>query len=111
MFLVSLCFVIYLNRYDPATDCLVPSVFIIESHKIGTLGALMIWILKTLRLVQYRKVNEQTFECSNLTIINLVLVIFGPLKEKRLVMILYGLQLLGTVLAFGIRYGLSQLFY
>ncbi|CAK5236107.1 unnamed protein product [Aphanomyces euteiches] len=48
---------------------------------------------------------------SNMTILNLFLVIFGPMPEKRLVQLLLVFQVVCCVLAFGVRYGLSSLFY
>ena len=98
-------------RYDSEKDCLVPSTFTINTQKIGTLGALMIRILRTFGLVSYKQINKSTFECSNLTIINLMLVVFGPIRENRLTFLLLFIQFLCTLLAFAIRYGLSQVFY
>ncbi|RLN48631.1 hypothetical protein BBJ28_00004714 [Nothophytophthora sp. Chile5] len=48
---------------------------------------------------------------SNYTIINLFLVVFGPMKENRLVLALLAFQVLCCALAFYIRYGLSGYFY
>ncbi|OQR92571.1 UDP-N-acetylglucosamine-dolichyl-phosphate N-acetylglucosaminephosphotransferase [Achlya hypogyna] len=48
---------------------------------------------------------------SNMTVLNLFLVVFGPMPEKRLVMLLLVFQALCCALAFGVRYGLSSLFY
>lgn len=52
-----------------------------------------------------------TSERSNYTIINLFLVVFGPMREKSLVMALLAFQVLCCALAFYIRYGLSSYFY
>ncbi|CAI5741760.1 unnamed protein product [Hyaloperonospora brassicae] len=48
---------------------------------------------------------------SNYTIINLFLVVFGPMKEDHLVMALLAFQALCCGLAFYIRYGISGYFY
>lgn len=48
--------------------------------------------------------------CTNLTILNLILVLGGPMKEDRLTMSLMSLQALGSALAFGVRYGVASLF-
>lgn len=100
-----------LPKYDAETDRLVPSTFTIDTQKIGTLGALMIRILRTLGLVSYKQISATKYECSNLTIINLALVICGPTQEGRLTFLLMVVQVFGTLVAFAIRYGLSQLFY
>lgn len=88
-----------------------PSTFIIDEDKIGTLGALSIKLFRLFRLVRYRQVSARTFECTNLTIINLVIVICGPIREDKLTIVLFVIQFLCTLLAFFIRYGVSQIFY
>lgn len=98
-------------RYNPKTDRLIPSTFTIDTNEIGTLGALMIRILRTLGLVRYKQISETQFECNNLTIINFILYIFGPTNERHLTAILLIIQFACTLAAFFIRYGLSQVFY
>lgn len=88
-----------------------PSTFIIDSEKIGTLGALFIRILRMFGVVSYKQISATKYECNNLTIINLALVILGPTQEGRLTFYLMIIQIFGTLIAFAIRYGLSQLFY
>lgn len=109
--MVTQRFCSFATRYDAETDRLVPSTFTIDTQKIGTLGALMIRILRTLGLVSYKQISATKYECSNLTIINLALVICGPTQEGRLTFLLMVVQVFGTLVAFAIRYGLSQLFY
>ncbi|RQM27714.1 hypothetical protein B5M09_002428 [Aphanomyces astaci] len=48
---------------------------------------------------------------ANLTMLNLFLVLFGPMPEKRLVQLLLAFQVVSCVAAFGVRYGLSSVFY
>ncbi|KAJ0407165.1 hypothetical protein P43SY_001123 [Pythium insidiosum] len=48
---------------------------------------------------------------SNYTVINLCLVVFGPMREKRLVQLLLLLQLVACAAAFYVRYGLSSYLY
>lgn len=71
----------------------------------------MIRILRTFGLVSYKPISATKVECNNLTIINLTLVVFGPMQEGRLTSFLMVVQVLGTLVAFAIRYGLSQVFY
>ena len=49
--------------------------------------------------------------CSNFTILNLILVVRGPMKEDRLTMWMLGVQVVGSAVAFGVRYGGAGLFY
>ncbi|XP_054162910.1 UDP-N-acetylglucosamine--dolichyl-phosphate N-acetylglucosaminephosphotransferase-like [Oppia nitens] len=119
-----------LPKYDVKTDRVYASTFRLKTNETKPLGALFIAILRTLRLVEYRKVSDNdadpknktlvatgvvgvndTYECSNLTIINLILVKFGPMNEKYVTIILLIIQCLCTCLAFFIRYGISRIFY
>ena len=101
------------NRYDPKEDKVYPSTFRINIKETKPLGALFIGILRLFGLVQYKRVSDspEVYECSNLTIINLALVKFGPMNEKHLTLCLLTLQTLCTGLAFFIRYGISKIFY
>lgn len=49
--------------------------------------------------------------CTNLTIPNLILIHLGPLKEQTVVLLVCGLQVLGSVFAFSIRYGVGAWVY
>lgn len=55
--------------------------------------------------------GDVTYTCSNLTLINLWLYWFGPMTESRLTFHLLMLQCACSLVAFGIRYGLSQMLY
>ncbi|KAF8610171.1 hypothetical protein BDV93DRAFT_601226 [Ceratobasidium sp. AG-I] len=48
---------------------------------------------------------------TNLTLPNLLLSILGPMSEPALVRTVLGIQIMGTVFAFGLRYGLAGLVY
>lgn len=48
---------------------------------------------------------------NNLTLINFVLYICGPLHEQTLTVVLLILQFICSVIAFGIRYRLALMFY
>eukprot|EP01061_Rhynchopus_euleeides_P010723 TRINITY_DN20253_c0_g1_i1.p1 TRINITY_DN20253_c0_g1~~TRINITY_DN20253_c0_g1_i1.p1 ORF type:complete len:417 (+),score=156.75 TRINITY_DN20253_c0_g1_i1:49-1251(+) len=49
--------------------------------------------------------------CINLTLLNVMLVIFGPMKEGTLTNVLLAFQVLCSVIGFLIRYQLAALFY
>lgn len=65
------------------------------------------------RLVEltYSKDGKNIIACTNLTLICMVLCIFGPMKENSLTKTLLAVQAGGSVLAFTIRYAGSGLFY
>lgn len=50
-------------------------------------------------------------ECNNMTLINLLLKVFGPMHERNLTLLLLLLQILGSAVTFSIRYQLVRLFY
>jgi len=54
---------------------------------------------------------DEIIACSNLTIINLALVIFGPMREDHLCLVLLGIQVICGVLGFIIRHRLAFLIY
>lgn len=49
--------------------------------------------------------------CTNLTILNFLLVRLGPMREDRLCMTLGGVQIACSALAFWVRYGLGAWVY
>lgn len=57
-------------------------------------------------------INEKkNLTCTNLTILNFLLNFTGPIREDTLTKLIIVVQLMGSVLAFGIRYGLAKFFY
>jgi UDP-N-acetylglucosamine--dolichyl-phosphate N-acetylglucosaminephosphotransferase len=80
--------------------------------KKDVLGLLMIRILEFLNLAQVtRNKSGAIVECNNLTLINLILVKFGPMKEETLASHVFAFQVLGSLIAFTIRYGLVHIVY
>jgi UDP-N-acetylglucosamine--dolichyl-phosphate N-acetylglucosaminephosphotransferase len=59
------------------------------------------------KLAKRRRIVSST----NLTLPNVLLYAFGPMSEPALVRTVLGIQVLGTVFAFGLRYGLAGLVY
>ena len=48
---------------------------------------------------------------TNLTILNFLLVTFGPMHEQTLCGLMSGVQVAGSIVAFGVRYGVGSWFY
>lgn len=68
--------------------------------------------MEALRLARLERTKKgDIISCTNLTLLNLVLLWRGPMREDRLTMWIMGIQVAGSVVAFGIRYGLAWLFY
>eukprot|EP00392_Amoebophrya_sp_AT5.2_P012727 g12834.t1 len=57
------------------------------------------------------KAKTKTYRVSNLTLINFVLYVFGPMHEETLVVVLLALQVLFSALAFWLRYFVSASLY
>ncbi|XP_056141027.1 UDP-N-acetylglucosamine--dolichyl-phosphate N-acetylglucosaminephosphotransferase isoform X1 [Lampris incognitus] len=71
-------------------------------------------LAELLKLLEVRRGpggDDEFIECNNMTIINLVLKVLGPTHERNLTVIMLLFQVMGSVLAFGIRYHLVRLFY
>lgn len=85
-----------------------------KQKDLGKLGQLILKVAETLWLLEVRRGQEgddEFIECNNMTLINLVLKVLGPTHERNLTAIMLLIQVLGSVVAFGIRYHLVRLFY
>jgi UDP-N-acetylglucosamine--dolichyl-phosphate N-acetylglucosaminephosphotransferase len=99
--------------YDRATDRLVLSTCEFKLAELHAVGRIAFRVLSTLRLVHVAEKPSGTGEVvmSNLTIINFVLYVCGPMREPRLTGTLLVVQLCASLLAFAIRYPLAALLY
>jgi len=79
--------------------------------ELGTLGRLMVTVLRTLRLVSWQEQPDGRIVINNLTLINFVLFMFGPVHERVATQMLMAFQVLSTLLALFIRYPLANFFY
>ncbi|XP_014486814.1 PREDICTED: UDP-N-acetylglucosamine--dolichyl-phosphate N-acetylglucosaminephosphotransferase [Dinoponera quadriceps] len=100
-----------LPKYNKETDLLEPSVTIFHKSELNVIGKLLLWILKTFRLVKWQEDGEGVVICNNLTLINFVLINIGPLREPTLTTILLMIQVASSIAAFIIRYPLASIFY
>ncbi|KAJ8347773.1 hypothetical protein SKAU_G00263620 [Synaphobranchus kaupii] len=85
-----------------------------KSKDLSKLGNLILKVAESLWLVEVRRGQEgdgDFVECNNMTLINFVLKILGPTHERNLTAIMLLIQMLGSTMAFGIRYHLVRLFY
>ncbi|KAJ3414471.1 tunicamycin resistance protein [Chytridiales sp. JEL 0842] len=84
-----------------------------ERGKTKPLGRWMVWILEMLRLADVKrdKKTGEMLDVNNLTLINLVIVKGGPVREDVVTMRVMGVQVVCSLLAFGMRYGLAFLLY
>ncbi|KAL0101554.1 hypothetical protein PUN28_018995 [Cardiocondyla obscurior] len=100
-----------LPKYNEKIDKLEPSVTVFQKSELNTLGKLLMWILKTFKLIKWQEDKRGVVTCNNLTLINFVLIKAGPLKEPTLTSILLIIQIVSNIMAFVIRYPLASIFY
>ncbi|KAI6044703.1 glycosyl transferase family 4-domain-containing protein [Pisolithus marmoratus] len=83
------------------------------SQPPSKLTVLILRIFASLRLTKLKShpSSGTIIEATNLTILNFLLLNFGPMNEKRLVQTLMTVQVSGSALAFAVRYGLAGLVY
>ncbi|KAM0729772.1 UDP-N-acetylglucosamine--dolichyl-phosphate N-acetylglucosaminephosphotransferase [Formica fusca] len=100
-----------LPKYNKETDKLEPSITVFNKSELNTIGKLLMWILKTFKLIKWQEDGKGIVTCNNLTLINFILINTGPLKEPTLSTILLIIQVISSILAFIIRYPLASIFY
>lgn len=103
-----------LPRLDERTGLLGPSWAPLPLSSRTRVQQVLLEALALCRLVRVQRADGeggQITAVTNLTILNLILVLCGPMREDSLTMSLMGLQVLGSAFAFGVRYGVSGWFY
>ncbi|WWC85792.1 uncharacterized protein L201_000659 [Kwoniella dendrophila CBS 6074] len=97
--------------YDEKTNLLNPSKVIFEkpSPKRTVISLKILSFFKLVKL-EYDG-NGHIKSSTNLTIINFLLIHFGPLREDRLCLLVGFVQIIGSIIAFSIRYGVGSWFY
>ncbi|XP_019519100.1 PREDICTED: UDP-N-acetylglucosamine--dolichyl-phosphate N-acetylglucosaminephosphotransferase isoform X2 [Hipposideros armiger] len=85
-----------------------------KTKSLSFLGTFILKVAGSLQLVTVRQSENDDgafTECNNMTLINLLLKVFGPMHERNLTLLLLLLQILGSAITFSIRYQLVRLFY
>ena len=110
------CF--HFARYNASTDKLEYSRVTVRAASLHPIVLQAVRILGVLRLMAVTELHkdskfdgEATITFNNLTLINLALVWFGPMHEDTLTKLLLCVQVLGSCVAFVIRYPLASFFY
>lgn len=99
-----------LPKFNSKTDKLEISTTSFTYSKLNIIAKITVTIFRRLKLIQWYE-KDGCVVTNNFTLINLVLLRFGPLHEATLTTILIVIQILCTCLAFVIRYPLAHLFY
>ncbi|XP_064397262.1 UDP-N-acetylglucosamine--dolichyl-phosphate N-acetylglucosaminephosphotransferase-like [Halichondria panicea] len=104
-----------LPKFHPPSNKLGMSYAEFHSSELSILGAAILKLLSMLKLVSMETIKsgegKGKIRVNNLTLINFVLMCIGPVHEATLTTIMLGIQVLGSVIAFFIRYGLVKFFY
>lgn len=103
-----------LPRYDVNHDRLAMSYAVFKKNQLRFPGVIFLQLFRALGLLYYKEgVGEDGsyMQVNNLTLINLVLKLCGPLHEQTLTFILLVIQVVCSGLAFLVRYQLAKLFY
>ncbi|CAG9864445.1 unnamed protein product [Phyllotreta striolata] len=99
-----------LPKFNSKIDRLEISTTVFKYSDLNVLGKIVIKLFKLFKLIKWQE-KDGVVVTNNLTLINLVLLYFGPLHEAKLVSILIGIQVVFTGVAFAIRYPLASVFY
>jgi len=99
-----------LPKYNESTDLREMSTVTFKISDMKPLGHLALTIFDILKIISIRR-KQDTIEVNNLTLINFVLKVFGPMHEQTLTVVILSFQIVCSCLAFLIRYPLAMLFY
>jgi UDP-N-acetylglucosamine--dolichyl-phosphate N-acetylglucosaminephosphotransferase len=98
-------------RYDEKTDQLHPSLAAFDTPPSAK-TRLVLESFAFLRLIKLDKDEKGIIKSTtNMTILNTLLVNFGPMHEQTLCLLMGAVQVLGSAVAFGIRYGVGSWVY
>ncbi|XP_068772786.1 UDP-N-acetylglucosamine--dolichyl-phosphate N-acetylglucosaminephosphotransferase isoform X2 [Struthio camelus] len=103
-----------LPRLNPSTGKLEMSYSKFKTKSLSALGTYILKAVKILHIVDVRSGMDEDgeyTECNNMTLINFVIKLTGPTHEQILTLLLLLIQVLGSTIAFSIRYQLVRLFY
>ncbi|EDV32068.1 uncharacterized protein Dana_GF14223 [Drosophila ananassae] len=100
-----------LPKYDSKTDLLHISTTEFRMEELNPVGRLMVKTLQKLRLISWQARPDGLIRTNNFTLINFVLVIFGPVHERVVTQMLMAFQAVCTLIALTIRYPLANYFY
>lgn len=102
-------------KFDPNTGMLVNSVATFKPGDISAVGHLIVNILRSLKMISYRKYEDDQgqvqIEVSNFTVLNLIMRVTGPINERDLAVYALGVQVTFSLVAFYIRYEVALHFY
>ena len=103
-----------LPKFNEETDLREMSMTEFKKSDMKFLGRCALNLFAILKLVtkeEIKRDGEDRIRCNNLTLINFVLHLCGPLHERTLTIVILCFQIFCSVIAFLIRYPAAKLFY
>jgi len=103
-----------LPKYNSDSDLREMSSVIFKLSELKLTGRFVLKLFTLLKIVKYQiltKDGQEYIEINNLTLINFILYVCGPLHEQTLTVVLLLFQIVCSGIAFGIRYPLALKFY
>ncbi|XP_078379231.1 UDP-N-acetylglucosamine--dolichyl-phosphate N-acetylglucosaminephosphotransferase-like [Oculina patagonica] len=103
-----------LPKFNPETGLIGMSYTVFKTSDLRPLGKLILSVFSLLKLVHVETgvgEDKKSTRVNNLTLLNFLLRLLGPLHERTLTTIILGIQVCGSVVAFIIRYHLVRFFY
>ena len=97
-----------LPRLNPSSGKLTPSTFEIKKTNRSFR---LVKLLANLRLIKVIMETDETFSVNNLTLLNWLLITFGPMREDHLAMLLMFTQTVCNSFGLFIRHRLSRLVF
>lgn len=98
-------------KYNPDTNLLEASKTVFKLDDLSVLGKIFVKLFRMMRIIKWEETDDGIVTTNNFTIINFMIIVFGPTHEKRLTYILIAFQIACSLLAFAIRYPLAIYFY
>mmetsp|Transcript_9141 Transcript_9141/g.12972 ORF Transcript_9141/g.12972 Transcript_9141/m.12972 type:complete len:497 (-) Transcript_9141:501-1991(-) len=102
-----------LPKFNADTGLMQPSTF--ECNAADYLWLKVWWKWRCLSWSWWGKYTKEDtssqLQVSNMTLINLVLQIFGPMSERALCVLLLGIQVLSCAIGLYFRYNMAQIFF
>lgn len=74
------------------SNLLDPSFVEFSMNEISSIGRMCFAVFVKLRLIKVERKSENTVKCNNLTLLNLMLILFGSCSEETLTIRLLALQ-------------------
>jgi len=104
-----------LPKYDKDCDKVNMSMAVFKEEELKFLGDICLRIFSLFGLTHVKRFSGddgvKMVECNNLTLINLILKMFGPMHERTLTLVLLAIQIFCSAIAFCIRYPLAFLLF